>query len=196
MTHRFTLLAVATAALSLLGGCGGGDAEQENAAHLSQTESVSHRIGAPGSGGTVTPQVGGVGGSGIMLVGQATSCTSHLLVALVGASVNPSAAAQPGTAGWTGVATAAPVVLDLAALVAGDTLPLDFSKLPDGNYRQVRLMEKAVDDDEDGNSQGAQGGPSLAAAITVAQGRATGSIDLANVCTNAAGKARRAAGAG
>jgi len=189
MTSRFPLLIVAAAALSLLTACGGGDASQDNAATLARPESVGVQVGGIGGSGSPAPQVGGIGGSGVLLMGTATSCPSRLVVTLVGASVNPNAAAQPGAPGWLGVATAAPVAIDLAALVAGSTLPIDFSKLPDGTYQQVRLLEAASNGNEDGDSQGTQGGPRLAAAITVVRGQATGSISLTGICGSAAGKA-------
>ena len=190
MTSRFPLLIVAAAALSLLTACGGGDASQDNAATLARPESVGVQVGGIGGSGSPAPQVGGIGGSGVLLMGTAAACPSRLVVTLVGASMNPNAAAQPGAPGWLGVATAAPVAIDLAALVPGHALPIDFSKLPDGTYQQVRLLEAASDGgNQDGDSQGTRGGPRLAAAITVVQGQATGSISLTGVCGSATGKA-------
>ena len=212
MTSRFLIPAVAAAALSLLTACGGGDAEQDSVASRSTPSSVAitpmatPQTGGIGGSGSPVPQVGGIGGSGILLVGRASTCgTTSVAVTLVGARVNSNGAAAAGAGGWLDVAMSTPLQVDLTTLAAGTTLPLDFTGVPDGTYRQLRLMQVAGDGDGDGQgqdagsggSQGAQGGPQLAASITVVQGRGTGAVDLANLCKSASARAGTAAvGAG
>jgi hypothetical protein len=220
MNSRILISAVAVAALSLLTACGGGDAPEDNVANRAApsadtggiggsgvtTQSVSlgggttpaPAVGGIGGSGSPAPLVGGIGGSGIESVNLARGCGLESVdLTIAGARVNADGTAGPDSPGWIDVALAVPVRVDLMRLAAGQTLPLDFSSLPDGTYRQVRLLlvandaaapladavvatdrrEIALD-----VSSAAQGGLPLAAAITVAQGQATASVLALDVC--------------
>lgn len=214
MNSRNLLSAVAVAALSLLTACGGGDATEDSvASHAgpngvsggsgATTQSVgsttlSPAIGGVGGSGSPAPLIGGVGGSGIESVSLARGCgVESVAVTIAGARVNADGAAGPDGPGWIDVAMAMPQRVDLMRLAAGEALPLDFSALPDGTYRQVRLLLVANDaatplaDAVVATDQreialdvpsAAQGGLLLASAITVSQGRAMASMVALDVC--------------
>jgi len=213
------------AALSLLAACGGGDASEDSAANraapasvvdtggiggsgiLAHTTSVGGTTATPavgGIGGSGTPQplVGGIGGSGIESVSPARGCgLANVEVTIAGARVNADGAAGPGDPGWIDVAAAAPVRADLLRLAAGEALPLDLSALPDGTYRQIRLLLVANDAaapradaviGADGqvralDVQSVQGGLRLASTITVAQGRPIEVAVALDVCQAVSG---------
>jgi hypothetical protein len=222
--NRSTLYtAVALATLAFLSACGGGAADDEQL-QASATGGI-RSSGMTTQGGTVggiggsgiTAQgstVGGIGGSGITAQGstvggiggsgittasvsrQACSVRS-VNVTIAGARVNADAAADAGGAGWVDVALAAPVRTDLLALAGGGALPLDMTTLPDGTYRQVRLLLVADDATAPladsivvpGRGEvalavptAAQGGLRLAAEITVAGGQVSASYADANAC--------------
>ena len=196
MTSRILFSAVALAALSLLAACGGGDASGDNAANQAPTAQAD--TGGIGGSGIVAPNVGGIGGSGILSVGTTHACgLQSVNVTIAGARVNADGAAGPASAGWVEVPLATPVRTDLLKLAAGDVLPLDFSALPDGSYRQIRLLlvaddaaspladsVVAADRQETALSvpAAAQGGLPLASAITVAQGQVVASFAGLDVC--------------
>jgi hypothetical protein len=164
---------------------------------------TSQGVNVGGIGGTgITTQgvvVGGIGGSGVATASvslQACGLRS-VNVTIAGARVNADAAAGAGGAGWVDVALAAPVRTDLLALAGGGTLPLDMTTLPDGTYRQVRLLLAP----DDANSPladsivvagrgelalavpgAAQGGLSLPAEITVAGGQVSADYPGVNAC--------------
>ena len=214
MNNRILFSAVAVAALSLLTACGGGDASEDSVASRAAPSSVggsgvttqsvggttmpAPAVGGVGGSGSPVPLVGGVGGSGIESVARARGCgLESVSVTVAGARVNADGAAGPDSPGWLDVALPKPERVDLLRLAAGEALPLDFSALPDGTYRQIRLLlvandaaapfadaivatdlrETALD-----VPSAAQGGLLLASAITVAQGRATASMVSLDVC--------------
>jgi hypothetical protein len=219
MNNRILFSAVAVAALSLLTACGGGDATEDSVANRAAPTAAADSGGVGGSGATTqslggttlapaiggvggsgspAPQIGGVGGSGIESVSRARGCGfESVAVTIAGARVNADGAAGPDSPGWIDVAMAVPERVDLVRLAAGEALPLDFSALPDGTYRQIRLLlvandaaapladaivstdlkETALD-----VPSAAQGGLLLASAITVARGQATGSTVALDVC--------------
>ena len=102
-------------------------------------------------------------------------------------------------AGWVDVGVATPVRVDLDKLAAGAALPLDLSALPDGTYRQLRLLPEANGAANHGEAAAvptaAQVGLALAATITVAAGQASTSISAADVCDAVAAGATRVAAA-
>lgn len=224
MNSRILFSAVAVAALSLLAACGGGDASEDSAANraapasvvdtggiggsgiLAHTTSVgttaTPAVGGIGGSGTPQPLVGGIGGSGIESVGLSRSCgLANVEVTIAGARVNADGAAGPGDPGWIDVAPAAPVRADLLRLAAGEALPLDLSALPDGTYRQIRLLLVANDAaapradaviGADGqvralDVRALQGGLRLASTITVAQGRPVEATVALDVCQAVSG---------
>ena len=220
MTSRILFSAVALATLSFLTACGGGDAADDNVANQQQASSVggiggsgltgqsvggiggsgltTQSVGGIGGSGVNTQSVGGIGGSGIESVGMAHACgLQSVNVTIAGARVNANGAADLGSPGWVDVAVAAPVRTDLLKLAAGGALPLDFSALPDGTYRQIRLLLVADDAATPlANSvvaAGSQeialavpaatdGGLPLAPTIAVAQGQVTASFRSLDVC--------------
>ena len=116
---------------------------------------------------------------------------------IAGARVNQDASADAGGAGWIDVGLAAPVRANLLALSAGGTLPLDMTTLPDGTYRQLRLLLVANDattpladsivtaahvEQALAVPTAAQGGLALPAAITVAGGQVSASYAGADAC--------------
>ena len=234
---RILLSAVAAAALSLLAACGGGDGAEDSAANRAAPAGTADTGGIGGSGvttkslvvggtatpstggiggsGSPTPLTGGIGGSGIKSVRPARACgLQGVAVTIAGARVNADAAAALDSPGWVDVALPAPVRAELLRLGAGEPLPLDFSALPDGTYRQLRLLPVADDAAApladaviaDGQVSAlavptaAQGGLPLAASITVAQGQVTasfGGLDACQVISGTAGThALNAAGSG
>jgi len=223
---RILLSAVAAAALSLLAACGGGDGSDDSAANRTApagavdtggiggsgvtTKSLvvggtaTPSIGGVGGSGSPAPLIGGVGGSGIKSVRPAQACgLQGVSVTIAGARVNADGAAALDSPGWLDVAVPAPVRADLLRLGAGEPLPLDFSALPDGTYRQIRLLLVAgdaaapladavvVDGQESALAvpAAAQGGLPLATTITIAQGQATASFDGLDVCQVVSGTA-------
>lgn len=223
---RILLSAVAAAALSLLAACGGGDGSEDSAASRTApagaadtggiggtgvtTKSLvvggtaTPSIGGVGGSGSPAPLIGGVGGSGIKSVRPTQACALQgVSVTIAGARVNADGAATLDSPGWVDVALPAPVRADLLRLGAGEPLPLDFSALPDGTYRQIRLL--LVPNDAaapladaviaDGQETAlavpapAQGGLPVATTITVVQGRATASFDGLDVCQAVTGTA-------
>jgi hypothetical protein len=223
---RILLSAVAAAALSLLAACGGGDGSEDSAANRAAPAGAVDTGGIGGSGvttkslvvgGTATPNVGGIGGSGsaaplvggiggtgIQSVRPAQACgLQSVAVTIAGARVNADGAAELDSPGWVDVAVAAPVRTDLLRLRAGAALPLDFSALPDGTYRQIRLLLVADDAAAplanaviaDGQERAlavptaTQGGLPLAVTITVAQGQVTASFGGLDACQAVTGTA-------
>jgi len=223
---RIFLSAVAAAALSLLAACGGGDGAEDSAASRAAPTSAADTGGIGGSGvttkslvvgGTATPSTGGIGGSGspvpltggiggsgILSVRPTPACALQgVAVTIAGARVNTDGAAALDSPGWLDVAVPAPVRADLLRLGASEPLPLDFSALPEGTYRQIRLLLVAGDAAApladaviaDGRETAlavpsvAQGGLPLAATITVAQGQVTASFDALDVCQAVSGTA-------
>ena len=165
---RILLSAVATAALSLLAACGGGDGSEDSAANRTAPAAAVDSGGIGGSGvttksvvigGTATPNTGGIGGSGspapltggiggsgIKSVRPAQACgLQSVFITIAGARVNADGAAALDSPGWVDVAMPAPVRTDLLRLGAGEAMPLDFSALPDGTYHQIRLLLAAGD---------------------------------------------------
>lgn len=222
---RILLSAVAATALSLLAACGGGDGAEDSAANRAApaggdtggiggsgvtTKSIvvggtaTPSTGGIGGSGGPAPLTGGIGGSGIKSVRPTQACgLQSVSVTIVGVRVNADGAAGLGSPGWVDVAVAAPVRADLLRLGAGEPLPLDFSALPDGTYRQLRLLLVAddaaapladaviVDGQESALAvpTAAQGGLPLAATITVAQGQVTASFDAVDACQAVSGTA-------
>jgi hypothetical protein len=219
MTSRILFSAVALAALSLLTACGGGDASEDNAASQAPTArgdtggiggsglttlavrgggTATPQVGGIGGSGVVAPSVGGIGGSGILSVGATRACgLLSVNVTIAGARVNADGAAGLDSAGWLDVPVAAPVRTDLLKLATGDGLPLDFSALPDGTYRQIRLLlvaddaasplaDSVVTADRQETAlavpAAAQGGLPLASTITVAQGQVAASFGGLDAC--------------
>jgi hypothetical protein len=118
-------------------------------------------------------------------------------VTIAGARLNADGAASPGSTGWVDVALPAPVRVDLLALAAGAALPQVLAGLPDGSYRQMRLLLATGDAasplaDSVVGATGvetalavpgsAQGGLPMAVDITVAEGRVSGSWSGMAVC--------------
>jgi hypothetical protein len=221
MTSRIFFSGVAVAALSLLTACGGGDASEDSAANaatastvagsngaatrsMGATGTLTPTVGGIGGSGSPVPHVGGIGGSGIQSVHLAQTCgLQGVDVTIAQVRVNADAAAGPGGPGWIDVALAAPLRTDLLKLGTGDGLPLDLSGLPDGSYRQIRLLLVADDATNplanavvaDGQETalavpaGAQGGLPLAATITVARGQVTASLAGLDICKAVSGTA-------
>ena len=214
MNSRLFFSMVTLVALAALTGCGGGadgpdDRAQASSVVGSAGRDAKARSGGISGSGLVTPNTGGISGSGVITpnVGGVsgsgkTSVTSvHVCgltsagVTIAGARVNADAAADESSAGWVDVAVATPVRVDLDKLAAGAALPLDLSALPDGTYRQLRLLpsaDNAVNQEvEAAVPTAAQGGLALAATITVAAGQASTVISGANVCDAVAAGATR-----
>ena len=228
MTSRILFSAVAVATLSLLTACGGGDASEDNVANRQTPQSIggiggsgvnaqsiggvggsgvnAQSIGGIGGSGINAQSIGGIGGSGIESVAVAPACSlKSVNVTIAGARVNTAAAADLGSGGWVDVAVATPVRTDLLKLAAGGALPLDFSALPDGTYRQLRLLlvadsaaaplansVVAAGSQETALAVPAadQGGLPLAPTITVAQGQVSASfrgLDVCNAVSSTAG---------
>jgi len=152
-----------------------------------------------GIGGSGIQSVGGIGGSGIQSVAHVQACgLRSVSVTVAGARVNANGAADLGSEGWVDVALAAPVQVDLLQLAAGGALPLNLSALPDGSYRQIRLLVVADDAanplaDTIVTTAGvqtplsvpsaAQGGLPMAVSITVAGGQVSASYRDLDVCS-------------
>jgi hypothetical protein len=222
MTSRTLFTAVALATLSLLAACGGGNASDDGQAQANGVGGIggiggsgitSQGVGGIGGSGVTTTGVGGIGGSGMTSQGvggiggsgiatvasvslKACSLRSvNVTIAVV--RVNQDAVADAGGAGWVDVALASPVRVDLLALSADGTLPLDMTTLPDGTYRQMRLLLVA----DDANTpladsivtanraelalsvpSAAQGGLPLSATVTVAGGQVAASYANVDAC--------------
>jgi len=175
-----------------IGGIGGSGLTTQSIGGIGGSGLTTQSIGGIGGSGLTTQSIGGIGGSGIESVASARACgLQSVNVTIAGARVNTSATADTGSAGWIDVPVAAPVRTDLLKLAAGGTLPLDFAALPDGTYRQIRLLLVADDADAPladsvvaASSQetalavpaAAQGGLPLAPTITVAQGQVSESV--------------------
>jgi len=118
-------------------------------------------------------------------------------VTIAGVRVNQDAAADAGGAGWVDVALASPVRVDLLALPTAGALPVDMTTLPDGTYRQMRLLLVADDANTpladsivtSGRTElalsvpsAAQGGLPLSATVTVAGGQVAASYANVDAC--------------
>ena len=226
MIRKTLLSVVAVATLSMLAACGGGaDDAASPDSHLdvggiggSGVGAASVNVGGIGGSGVgaASVNVGGIGGSGVGAasvnvggiggsgMGAASVSTAHACglqsvnVTIAGARVNADGAADAGGAGWVDVAVAAPVRVNLLTLAAGATLPLDLSALPDGSYRQLRLLLAANDasapladsvvtlaglESALAVPSTAQGGLPLAVDISVASGQVSTSWQDLDVCT-------------
>ena len=218
MTSKTLTTAIAVAVLAFLTACGGG--ASDNVAMQSQADGVGGiggsgagvaGVGGIGGSGAGVQGVGGIGGSGVGVAGvggiggsgaRATSvvrtCSLQSVnVTIAGARVNADGAADLGSAGWIDVPVAAPVRVNLLALAAGTTLPLELGALPDGSYGQIRLLLAANDASSpladfvvaDGIEtalavpSAAQGGLPLALHIDVAGGQASASWQGLDVCS-------------
>lgn len=218
MTSKTLTTAIAVAVLAFLTACGGG--ASDNVAMQSQADGVGGiggsgagvaGVGGIGGSGAGVQGVGGIGGSGVGVAGvggiggsgaRATSvvrtCSLQSVnVTIAGARVNADGAADLGSAGWIDVPVATPVRVNLLALAAGTTLPLELGALPDGSYGQIRLLLAANDASSpladfvvaDGIEtalavpSAAQGGLPLALHIDVAGGQASASWQGLDVCS-------------
>jgi len=201
MTSSRFFSAIAVASLSFLAACGGGQASDDSAGDSVQASAV----GGVGGSGASSQRVGGVGGSGVLSVATEQGCgLANVYVTIAGVRVNANGAADAASDGWVDVALAAPVRVDLLALASGVAFPVDLTSLPDGSYRQLRLLLVA----DDANAplaesvvtasgvetalavpDTAQGGLPLAAAITVAGGRLSASYRELDVCKAVTGTA-------
>ena len=189
-----------------IGGIGGSGVNAQSIGGIGGSGVNAQSIGGIGGSGVNAQSIGGIGGSGIASVHVAQACSlKSVNVTIAGARVNANGDAVLGSAGWIDVPVAAPVRTDLLALAAGGTLPLDFSALPDGTYRQIRLLLVADDAAAPlANSVvaastvetalavpvAAQGGLPLAPTITVAQGQVSasyGGLDVCGAVSSAAG---------
>jgi hypothetical protein len=182
-----------------VGGIGGSGLTTQSVGGIGGSGLTAQSVGGIGGSGLTTQSVGGIGGSGIQSIALAHACSLQSVnVTIAGARVNANGAADLGSPGWVDVPVAAPVRTDLLKLAAGGALPLDFSALPDGTYRQIRLLLVADDAATPlANSvvaAGSQeialsvpaatdGGLPLAPTITVAQGQVTASFRSLDVCT-------------
>lgn len=200
-----------------IGGIGGTGSSTQAVGGIGGTGSSTQGIGGIGGSGVDAQSVGGIGGSGIQSVGgiggSGIQSVAHVQacglrsvsVTVAGARVNANGAADLGSEGWIDVALATPVQVDLLQLAAGGALPLDLSALPDGSYRQIRLLVVADDaanplSDVVVTTAGvltplavpsaAQGGLPMAVSITVAGGQVSASyrdLDVCNAVTTTAG---------
>jgi hypothetical protein len=183
-----------------VGGIGGSGVASQGVGGIGGSGVVTQDVGGIGGSGVVAQDVGGIGGSGVASAASVTlkACSLRSVnVTIAGARVNPDGAADAGGAGWVDVALASPVRVDLLALSAGGTLPLDMTTLPDGTYRQMRLLLVA----DDANTPladsvvtsdrtelalavtgAAQGGLALSATVTVAGGQVSASYARVDAC--------------
>lgn len=188
-----------------VGGIGGSGMTAQSIGGIGGSGVNAQSIGGIGGSGLTTQSIGGIGGSGIESVAVARACGLRSVnVTIAGARVNPDENADLGSGGWVDVAVAAPVRADLLQLAADGALPLDFSTLPDGTYRQIRLLLVADDATTplassvvaaDGLESAlavpaaASGGLPLAPTITVAQGQVSASFRGLDVCKAVSGGA-------
>jgi hypothetical protein len=193
-----------------IGGIGGTGSSTQGVGGIGGTGSSTQSVGGIGGSGVDAQSVGGIGGSGIQSVGgiggSGIQSVAHVQacglrsvsVTVAGARVNANGAADLGSEGWIDVALAAPVQVDLLQLAAGGALPLNLSSLPDGSYRQIRLLVVA---DDAANPLAdtivtlagvqtplavpstSQGGLPMAVSITVAGGQVSASYRDLDVCS-------------
>jgi len=193
-----------------VGGIGGTGSSTQGVGGIGGTGSSTQSVGGIGGSGVDAQSVGGIGGSGIQSVGgiggSGIQSVAHVQacglrsvsVTVAGARVNANGAADLGSEGWIDVALAAPVQVDLLQLAAGGALPLNLSSLPDGSYRQIRLLVVA---DDAANPLAdtivtlagvqtplavpstSQGGLPMAVSITVAGGQVSASYRDLDVCS-------------
>jgi hypothetical protein len=183
-----------------VGGIGGSGVVAQGVGGIGGSGVTSQGVGGIGGSGITAQNVGGIGGSGVASVASVSlkACSLRSVnVTIAGARVNQDATADAAGAGWVDVALAAPVRVDLLALAAGGTLPLDMTALPDGSYRQMRLLLVA----DDANTPladsivtadraelalsvpgAAQGGLPLSATVTVAGGQVSASYANVDAC--------------
>ena len=183
-----------------IGGIGGSGVTAKDVGGIGGSGVTAKDIGGIGGSGVTAKDVGGIGGSGIASVTSVSlrACSLRSVnVTVAGARVNPDGAAQAGDPGWIDVALAAPVRVNLLALSTGGTLPLDLTTLPDGTYRQMRLLLVADDANTpladsivtSGDTElalavpsAAQGGLPLSATVTVAGGQVSASYAHVDAC--------------
>lgn len=191
-----------------VGGIGGSGVTSQGVGGIGGSGVVTQGVGGIGGSGIAAQGVGGIGGSGIAAVASVSpkACSLRSVnVTIASVRVNQDAAADPGGAGWVDVALASPVRVDLLALPAAGTLPLDMTALPDGTYRQMRLLLVADDANTplansivtSGRTElalsvpsAAQGGLPLSATVTVAGGQVAASyadVDACGAVSTAAG---------
>jgi hypothetical protein len=189
------------AAAQGIGGIGGTGAAAQGIGGIGGTGKSAEGIGGIGGTGKSAESVGGIGGSGkagTSSVASTQVCALRsVVVTVAGARVNTNGAADLGSTGWIDVPLAAPVQVDLMQLASGGALPFDLSSLPDGTYRQIRLL--LVTDDPANpvadvvvSSAGvqsalavptlAQGGLPMAVSIAVAGGQVAASYRNLDVC--------------
>jgi hypothetical protein len=183
-----------------VGGIGGSGITAQGVGGIGGSGVVAQDVGGIGGSGVTAQSVGGIGGSGIATATSVSlrACSLRSVnVTIAGARVNQDATADAGGAGWVDVALASPVRVDLLALPAGGTLPLDLTTLPDGRYRQMRLLLVA----DDANTpladsivtssraklalsmpSAAQSGLPLSATVTVAGGQVSASYANVDAC--------------
>ena len=180
-----------------VGGIGGSGVNAQSVGGIGGSGVDAQSVG--GIGGSGIQSVGGIGGSGIQSVAHVQACgLRSVSVTVAGARVNANGAADLGSEGWIDVALAAPVQVDLLQLAAGGALPLNLSSLPDGSYRQIRLLVVA---DDAANPLAdtivtlagvqtplavpstSQGGLPMAVSITVAGGQVSASYRDLDVCS-------------
>ena len=188
-----------------IGGIGGSGVAAQDVGGIGGSGVTAQSIGGIGGSGVAAQDVGGIGGSGILSVASARACGLRSVnVTIAGVRVNANGAADLGSTGWFDIALAAPVRVDLLSLVAGGTLPIDMTMLPDGSYRQMRLLLVAADANSPladsvvtaGHGETAlavpaasQGGLPLAVAITIAGGQVSASWRNLDVCKAVTGSA-------
>jgi hypothetical protein len=181
-----------------VGGIGGSGGKVEGVGGIGGSGGKAEGVGGIGGSGGKAEGVGGLGGSGIQAVAVAHACAlKSINVTIAGARLNPDGAADLGSEGWVDVALASPVRVDLLALAAGGSLPLDLSGLPSGTYRQMRLLLVAGNaaeplSDSVVGAGGietalavpsvAQGGLPLAVRVSVAGGQVAASYAGLDVC--------------
>jgi hypothetical protein len=182
-----------------IGGIGGTGSSTQGIGGIGGSGVNAQSVGGIGGSGVNAQSVGGIGGSGIQSVAHAQACgLRSVSVTVAGARVNANGAADLGSEGWVDVALAAPVQVDLLQLAAGGALPLNLSSLPDGSYRQIRLLVVA---DDAANPLAdtivtlagvqtplavpstSQGGLPMAVSITVAGGQVSASYRDLDVCS-------------
>ena len=183
-----------------IGGIGGSGVVAQGVGGIGGSGVTAQSVGGIGGSGVVAQGVGGIGGSGIASAASVSlrACSLRSVnVTIAGARVNQDATADAGGAGWIDVALASPVRVDLLALSTGATLPLDMTTLPDGSYRQMRLL--LVADDASAPladsivtadlaelalavPSAAQGGLPLRATVTVAGGQVSASYANVDAC--------------
>ena len=186
------------AAVQGVGGIGGTGVVAQGVGGIGGTGASVQGVGGIGGTGIVAQGVGGIGGTGKASTTSLQVCALRsVTVTIAGARVNTEGAADLGSAGWVDVAVAAPVQVDLLALAAGGSLPLPLGGLPDGHYRQIRLLLVPGDAanplaDTLVTTAGvqaplavpgaAQGGLPMAVAIDVAGGQVSASYRDLDVC--------------